>query len=225
MGEGDSIAAVGALGDPTRRKVYDLVVASGRSMSRDEVAQGLGVARTLAAFHLDKLVEAGLLEVGYARLANRPPGPGAGRPAKLYRRSESQVEVSLPPRSYVEVGALLAEAVERSGADLTLQRVAHERGRAVAGLRDGGSVGGIGNGEDMWEVLREWGYEPDERDAEICLRNCPFHALAQQFPPLICGMNLALLSGLAEGAGWPVTAQMKPEKGHCCVSLRKEEER
>lgn len=207
MAEGeDPIAAVGALGDPTRRKVYDLVVASGRSVSRDEVAQGLGVARTLAAFHLDKLVEAGLLEVGYARLANRPPGPGAGRPAKLYRRSESQVAVSLPPRSYVEVGTLLAEAVERSGADLTLQKVAHERGRAVAG-------------EDMWEVLRQWGYEPFMRDAEICLRNCPFHALAQEFPPLICGMNLALLSGLAQGAGWPVTARMKPEKGHCCVVL------
>jgi len=203
---GDSIAAVGALGDPTRRKVYDFVVRLGRAVGRDEVAQGLGVARTLAAFHLDKLVEAGLLEAGYARLAKRPPGPGAGRPAKLYRRSESQVAVSLPPRSYVEVGALLAEAVERSGADLTLQQVAQERGRAVAG-------------EDMWEVLREWGYEPFERDAEICLRNCPFHVLAQEFPPLICGMNLALLNGLAEGAGWPVTARMKPEKGHCCVRV------
>lgn len=212
MAEQDPIAAVGALGDPNRRKVYDLVVASGRSVSRDEVAQELGVGRTLAAFHLDKLVEAGLLAVGYARLTGRRPGPGAGRPAKLYRRSESQVEVSLPPRSYVEVGTLLAEAVERSGADLTLQQVAHERGRAVAG-------------EDMWEVLREWGYEPFERDGEICLRNCPFHALAQEFPPLICGMNLALLNGLADGAGWPVSARMQPEKGHCCVSLRKEEQR
>lgn len=205
MGE-DSIAAVGALADPTRRKIYDLVVTSGRSMSRDEVAKELGVGRTLAAFHLDKLVEAGLLEVGYARLAGRPPGPGAGRPAKLYRRSESQVAVSLPPRSYVEVGALLAEAVERSGADLTLQEVARERGRATVG-------------EDMWEVLRGWGYEPYERDSEICLRNCPFHALAEEFPPLICGMNLALLTGLAEGAGWPVRPRMNPEKGQCCVTL------
>jgi len=205
----DAISAVGALGDPTRRRAYDLVVAAGRAVSRDEVAQGLGVGRTLAAFHLDKLVEAGLLEVGYGRLGARPPGPGAGRPAKLYRRSESQVAVILPPRSYVEVGALLAEAVERSGADLTLQGVARERGRAASGA-------------DMWEVLREWGYEPFTRDGDICLRNCPFHALAQEFPPLICGMSLALVTGLAEGAGWPVRARMRPEKGHCCVILERD---
>jgi predicted ArsR family transcriptional regulator len=202
----DEIAAVGALGDPLRRKAYDFVVGSGRSVGRDEVARELDIGRTLAAFHLDKLVEAGLLEVTYARLTGRPPGPGAGRPAKLYRRSQSQVSVSLPPRSYVEVGALLAEAVERCGADLTLQKVAHERGRATAG-------------QDMWEVLRGWGYEPYARDTEICLRNCPFHALAQDFPPLICGMNLALLTGLAEGADWPVRPRMNPAKGQCCVTL------
>jgi predicted ArsR family transcriptional regulator len=71
----------------------------------------------------------------------------------------------------------------------------------------------------MWEVLRQWGFEPFAAGTAIRLRNCPFHALAREFPPLICGMNLALLSGLAEGAGWPVTACMSPEKGTCCVVL------
>ncbi|HEX6681197.1 MAG TPA: hypothetical protein VF062_00265 [Candidatus Limnocylindrales bacterium] len=202
----DPIAAVGALGDPTRRKAYELVAAAGQAVSRDQIAQALGVGRTLAAFHLDKLVQTGLLEVSYARLGDRPAGPGAGRPAKLYRRAESQVAVSLPPRSYVEAAALLAEAVERSGGDLTLHKVAREKGRAQSGA-------------DMWEVLRQWGYEPYPRGDTICLRNCPFHALAQEFPPLICGMNHALLTGLAQGAGWPVRARMSPEKGQCCVVL------
>lgn len=193
---------VGVLADGTRRAVYELVADAGRPIGRDEVAQRLGAGRTLAAFHLDKLVEAGLLEVTYARLSTRT-GPGAGRPAKLYQRSKAQIAVNLPPRSYVEAAALLAEAVERSGADLTLHKLAEKRGREA-------------ESGDMLAVLREWGYEPVTGDDEVVLRNCPFHALAEEFPPLICGMNLALLTGLVKGQAHP---QMRPEKGRCCVVL------
>ncbi len=200
------INAIGALADPTRRRAYELVADAGGPIGRDEIARELGVGRTLAAFHLDKLVEAGLLEPVFARRSAKT-GPGAGRPAKLYRRSGAQVEVTLPPRSYVEAGGMLAEAIERAGADLALHQVALERGRQLLG-------------QEMDAALRERGYEPAiTPEGDICLRNCPFHALAEEFPPVICGMNLALLTGLTEGAGWPVTPRMRPEKGRCCVVL------
>ncbi len=54
----------------------------------------------------------------------------------------------------------------------------------------------------------------------VRLQNCPFHQLSRQFPPLICGMNLALLEGLLEGAGLEGTqVRMDPAPGRCCVAL------
>lgn len=194
------VAALAALADPTRRKVYDAVALSGGALGRDEVAQRLDIGRTLAAFHLEKLAEAGLLDYHFER------GPAGGRPAKLYRRSPREKSVTVPPRSYVDAAELLAEAVERAGADQVLHKVAEAHGRKA---KPG----------EMWAALRERGYEPSEEDGHIELRNCPFHQLAQEFPPLVCGMNLALLSGLAKGARWKVEPKLRPQPGRCCVIL------
>jgi predicted ArsR family transcriptional regulator len=197
----DEVTAVSALADPTRRQVYEAVAGAHEKVSRDQVAASVNIGRTLAAHHLDKLAEAGLVEVTFQR------GAAGGRPAKFYRRAERQVAVSLPPRSYAQAGELLAEALEKAGADKVLQQVALRHGRRVP------------PGESMWETLESHGYEPVREDDEILLRNCPFHQLAQEFPPLICGMNLALISGMAQGANWPVTAAMRPQPGYCCVVL------
>ena len=114
------LAALAALTDGVRRAAYRAVLAAGTGpVGRDEVAEALGVGRTLAAFHLDKLVDAGLLEVSYARRTGRT-GPGAGRPAKLYRASATEHAVSVPPRDYRTAAELLAESVERSGAGTLL---------------------------------------------------------------------------------------------------------
>src|SRR5437879_6303744 len=103
------IDALAALNEPLRRRVYRYVIAEGSPMRRDEVAAALGVARSVAAFHLDKLAKVGLLDVEFRRPPGRG-GPGAGRPAKLYRRAPGEVSVSLPERHYDLVGRLLADA-------------------------------------------------------------------------------------------------------------------
>jgi predicted ArsR family transcriptional regulator len=219
-----SVEAIGVLHEPVRRAVYEYTVGRGEPVGRNDVAEALGIGRTLAAFHLDRLAEAGLLEVSYARRSGRT-GPGAGRPAKLYRRSTADHEVTLPPRRYQAAAELLADAVERAGADDLLFAAARRRGRSVGSASAGSaSAGSAAGAAELIEVLTEQGYEPERRGDSIVLRNCPFHALARDFPPLVCGMNLALLEGLVEGLverrdRAPDTPRLAPAGEGCCVVI------
>src|SRR5687768_9388476 len=112
----DDVASVGSLGDQTRRALYDFVVRQAEPAGRDEAAAAAGVGRTLAAYHLDRMVEDGLLEVSFARRTGRS-GPGAGRPAKLYRRASREFNVSLPPRDYELAAQIFADAVDSEPRD------------------------------------------------------------------------------------------------------------
>ncbi|MFE6459515.1 helix-turn-helix transcriptional regulator [Streptomyces cinereoruber] len=218
----EDIEAIAALQDPVRRRLYEYVAAQGREVGRNEAAEATGVARTLAAHHLDRLTEAGLLDSGSRRLTGRS-GPGAGRPAKVYTRARAERSVSLPARDYRTAAELLAEAAEQAGLDAGLRAAAHRRGEALRG--PAAPCGGL---EEAMEVLAARGYEPHleavggaEEEAGagervVRMRNCPFHAVAERFPPLVCGMNLALLEGLL-GADGPVRARMDARPGECCV--------
>ncbi|RVU15545.1 transcriptional regulator [Streptomyces antnestii] len=215
----EDIDAIAALQDPVRRRLYEYVAAQGREVGRNEAAQATGVARTLAAHHLDRLAEAGLLESGSRRLTGRS-GPGAGRPAKVYTRARAERSVSLPARDYRTAAELLAEAAEQAGLDAGLCAAARRRGEALRG-----SAAPCGDLEQAMEMLAARGYEPHLEGVEgasgaaadvVRMRNCPFHAVAERFPPLVCGMNLALLEGLL-GTDGPVHARMDARPGNCCV--------
>src|SRR5215218_9878995 len=162
MAEDDrsGVAAVAALAEPTRRRVYDHVARQQEPVDRDEVAAAVGLPRTTAAFHLDRLAQCGLLDVHFARRSGRT-GPGAGRPSKLYRRADATVEVSVPERHYDLAGDLLAGALAEADASgerpaVVLQRRAYRRGRELGGDAPDGRVGR----EGVLAVLEEQGYEP-----------------------------------------------------------------
>jgi predicted ArsR family transcriptional regulator len=211
------LAAIGLLQDPVRRALYGHVVAAGGEVSRNQAAAAAGVARGLAAFHLDKLVEAGLLEATFRRLGDRR-GPGAGRPAKLYRRAAGEVAASLPPRTYATAAHLLAETVEQAGADLELQAAARRAG-AESGRRIQAGAG-PGPAPAIEHVLGARGYEPYRDGDTLRLRNCPFANLSAEFPVLVCAMNLCLVEGLLEGMGEaPERAVMDPASDRCCVAI------
>jgi predicted ArsR family transcriptional regulator len=212
-GEDAAFAALGMLGDPVRRGLYRHVATMPGEVGRDAAAEAVGVSRSLAAFHLDKLVEAGLLTASFRRLSGRS-GPGAGRPAKMYRRAEGEHAVSLPPRSYDAVSRLLADVVDKAGLDRELQTAARTAGEAEGAASDGDG--------DPVGTLRARGYQPFWDGTTLRLNNCPFHALAEEFPGLVCGMNLALIEGLlaghADDEGW--SAVMDPRPEGCCVALK-----
>lgn len=225
---GDRVRGVAALEHPVTQAVYRVMSERGE-VSRDDAAEALHLARSVAAFHLDKLVDARLADVRFERRTGRS-GPGAGRTAKLYRRSATELEVSLPERRYDLAGQLLAEAVERAAVDgvpvdRALRKAASDTGRAIgdaARAAAGPRAGRARRRGALMAVLERQGYEPQLHDGEIVLANCPFHALAEQHRALVCGMNLDLLAGAIEGAGGEdiFTARLAPEPGYCCVRMR-----
>lgn len=226
----DGLGAITSLGEPTRRALYDFVIGAGDWVSRDRAAEAVGVERGTAAHHLDRLANDGLLEVDYQRLSGRQ-GPGAGRPAKLYRRSHRDFEVSLPHRDYELAGRMLAAAADRSkteGIDITaaIDEVARTEGRRLAEkvltrLRGAAGRRPAGRRRAMLDVLEEHGFEPRPADGgTIVLNNCPFHRLAQQHTDLICGMNHCFLGAAIDEVGETgFDAWLEPEEGVCCVRL------
>lgn len=212
----DDLSAIAALDEPIRRRLYDYIGERRVAVGRDEAAEALGLTRSTAAFHLDKLVEVALLTAEFARLTGRT-GPGSGRPSKLYRRSDRAIELSLPGRQYELVGQLLADAIvesARGGGAPTeiLGRRARELGRDWGGQAADG---------DLLGCLARFGFEPRLEDGVIRLGNCPFHALAAQQTDLVCGMNVGLLDGVVDGVGAEgYRADLDPEDGYCCVRLR-----
>lgn len=218
------IHLIALLEEPTRLRLYEYVRSRPDAVGRDEAAAAVGISRSLAAFHLDRLVDAGLLSVEYRRLSGRS-GRGAGRPAKLYRPSGARVSLSLPETRYELAGRILADALEERGegedAEATVRRVAGrageelgERVRERIGARKAAPL------DLAREVLEELGFQPERRDREVLLRNCPFHQLVQTHPDLVCAMNHALLLGLIAGLGSSgVTAVPRRDPDYCCVAI------
>ena len=204
---GDSLDVIAALADPTRRAVYKLVREASGAVSRDQVAAVMGLARQTAAYHLYRLAEEGLVDVEFTRLTGRS-GPGAGRPAKTYRRSQKEYTVSVPARRYLLAARILLDAFRAGGV-------------ALAELEEAARRLGMGIGVDGLDpALRATGYEPVEEGGETRFRNCPFHALVDEDRSLTCQLNLALVEGMVDASGDERHPRLEPEDGYCCVRLR-----
>ena len=211
-----AVASAAALADPVRRRLYEYVTDAVEPVGRDDAAGAAGIGRSLAGYHLDQLVDDGLLEVSYARRSGRT-APGAGRPAKLYVAAAVEVTVQLPRRDDALVAHLLATAVESDptgSARQALRAATRDAGRAL------GASLGSGSTDELLAALDERGYAPVLTDEGVRLRNCPFHHLVGDHLDLVCSLNEDLLGAAAEAAGVRMVAELDPQPDRCCVVLR-----
>jgi predicted ArsR family transcriptional regulator len=209
----DQWTVVVALADASRRSLYDYVRRQDHAVAREEAADATGMSRNLAAFHLDKLVEAGLLAARYEAPPDRPRG--RGRAPKVYEPIGDGLTVTMPARRYELLAEILADAVAQSPTrsfEAALE-LATERGRSV-----GQSL--QKNHQGLLSGLTTLGFEPEEQPDVVLLRNCPFHALAGRQTALVCGLNHRFLQGLVDGLqAERVEANLVPRSGACCVEL------
>jgi predicted ArsR family transcriptional regulator len=225
------LTGLAGLGDPIRRALYRHVAERGVPVSRDEAANAAGISRPLAAYHLDKLVDDGLLEPRYHRRGSRR-GPGAGRPAKHYVRADRQLELSLPARDYAALAELLANAVEADPSGAAKAALHHAAATVGAELGTEAATWTAPDGDPdqvlaaLRRALASRGYEPyADADGIIRLRNCPFDRIAAQHRQLVCGANHAMLQALTDqvdGDPPTVRAVLDPQPGRCCVTLTRD---
>lgn len=215
------------LADEQRRRMYAFARRARRPVTREEAAAEAGISAKLAAFHLDKLVAAGLLRASY----ENPGGiRRVGRRPKVYEPAGADIRVSIPERRPDVLAEILLDAVlaQRPGEDARAAalRTAREHGRALGAAerertRPGrlGPERSLGAGEPL---LAEYGFEPERyAPTGIRLLNCPFHQLAARSTELVCGLNHAFLGGVLDGLGATgVAAVLAPCPGRCCVELR-----
>ncbi len=219
-------AVVQLLSDPQRRAVFQCLRSAGEPMTRDAVAAALGVSRPLAVFHLDRLAEAGLLDVSYARPAGRG-GPGAGRPAKRYAAADVEASAAIPARRYDLAARLFARALAEASADdgtLRAAELAEEEGRAMGAARPvRGRAGARRYLTAAASALDRFGYETEPMDSDrVRLRNCPFRAVVAESPETMCLVNQRFVDGLLQGlgAGEALRATGDGVAPGCCVTVR-----
>ena len=219
------IASLSTLDDPVRAEIFFHVARSGEYVTRDQAAKVLGITRRTAAFHLDKLAEAGLVAVSFKRVTGRT-GPGAGRSSKLYRRSGRRLNVSIPTRNYELMARLLASVVQQTevaAPQIESQAKAFGRSKGAAARKQ---LSRLTSRKQLKQALvnelARLGFEPlDDGTGTLRLGNCPYHDMARENASFVCSMNLALMEGVIEGLDLTeVSPALEPIEGMCCVAFR-----
>jgi predicted ArsR family transcriptional regulator len=215
------VSMLGALSDPVRRALYRFVAEQPGAVSREQAADGVAVPHHKAKFHLDRLVDEGLLVTEFRRLTGRT-GPGAGRPAKLYRRVRKEVSVSVPSRRYDLAGRVLADATARALEGRPIEEALEDAAIDAADAVVVADTEDKGADEltRVAEALAPLGYEPRVDEPEVHLANCPFDRLAADHPEVVCRMNRTFVDAVVDRLDCGDLETGSSSAGdHCCVRV------
>ncbi len=216
-----ALAIAAVLVDPVRRRIFQVARRARRPVTRDEAASAAHVSRSLAAFHLDKLVEAGLLR---ASIRSSTGAGRVGRRPKVYEIGPAEVHLDVPRRQHGLLADVLVDALHEDDSGRVRRaatEAANRHGRTL-GRAARAEAGGAGELARARTIIEGLGFDPYEAETSaLRLATCPFQPLARESPELVCGLNLSLLAGLLDGLRVTgVEAVLAPRSGECCVELR-----
>ena len=188
--------AISALQDQTRRRILLDFYVHQPEWTVDGVAKAVGVHRTVAHRHLERLVALGYLTSGQRR-------GKSGKPAKLYRLAGQHIDLSYPVRRFARLSALLAESLQQRG----LEGI---EGAREAGRRYGASLVSK-TSNSVPSVLRQLAplgaeYVAADHD-QVLARNCIFRQACVVAGDVVCELHAGLLEGAFQQAGLAVRTE------------------
>jgi predicted ArsR family transcriptional regulator len=195
----DRLAAVG---DPQLRRILLYARSRRAAFTVAEAADALDVHRNVARIRLDRLVEAGFLAVRLERPGGRR-GPGAGRPAKVYRVAQELESVEFPDRRLAELVLLLVKKVPARSRCKVLREAGEDFGRELGACTRLKPARDLGTGlERVCDALGSLGFQVSvvslETDrAELASPTCPLRPLVVKCPHAD-GIDHGMWAGLVE---------------------------
>jgi predicted ArsR family transcriptional regulator len=192
----DLLAVLKALGDETRFSMYQELAGSTVPVTASELADRLGIHANTVRLHLERLREAGLVEV-------EPVHRGTvGRPQHVYSLAPGAPGLGFDPPSYTLLAGLLAALAERIGADGDDAAAA---GRAW-GTEAGRRTRSKSCAKALFGEMDRLGFDPESEALpgnrlDIAFLHCPFRELAEAYPELVCNLHRGITEGVVSEVG------------------------
>jgi predicted ArsR family transcriptional regulator len=216
-----------ALGDETRYALYRELAGSTAPRSAGELADALDLHANTVRLHLERLRDAGLVDVEVIHRGT------VGRPQHRYSLAPGAPGLGFDPPAHVLLAGLLAALAETVGADASAARTTGRTwGRQAARrttTRTRTPQPARGCLAVLAQELDRLGFEP-AADAEaapdggtrIEFLHCPFRELAEAYPELVCNLHRGICEGVAETGRGTVerfSTLYEPDPCHVVVAV------
>jgi predicted ArsR family transcriptional regulator len=212
----DLLAVLKALGDETRFSMYQELAASTAALGANELAERLGLHANTVRLHLERLREAGLVDVEAVHRGT------VGRPQHVYSLSPGAPGLGFDPPSYTLLAGLLASMAERVGADAVDAVATGRAWGAEAGRRTNAKSCATALAAEMHRLRFDPATETTDDTVEIAFLHCPFRELAEAYPELVCSLHRGICEGVVESVGGGSVTDFATlyDRDPCRVSVR-----
>jgi predicted ArsR family transcriptional regulator len=211
----DVLSMLKTLGDETRYAMYHELATSTQPFTATELADRLGLHANTVRLHLERMRDAGLVDV-------EPVHRGTvGRPQHVYTLAPGAPGLTFDPPSHALLAGLLAALAERVGADATDagtigESWGHDAGRRQRSRSCVKALAG---------ELQRLGFDPaaetSGNDVTISFLHCPFRELAEAYPELVCNLHRGICAGVVDEVGGGTVAEFATLYDHdpCRVTV------